>query len=75
MTTDRKRVTKQEPFETQDEYHALICVWMLNMLLGTDAAFRGFYRPKHGVMDSDVADFLQLADIDETRSNRLNCAT
>jgi len=67
MATRRKRRISTPVMDTQDEYHALIATWMLRMLLGSAAAFRGFFDTRRGFRDSDVSDFLSLQDVDENK--------
>lgn len=67
MTVRRKRRILTPSIDTQDEYHALIATWMLRMLLGSGAAFRGFFDARRGFHDRDVSDFLGLQDVDENK--------
>jgi len=43
MAVRRKHRISTPVIDTQDEHHALIATWMLRMLLGSAAAFRGFF--------------------------------
>jgi len=67
MTVRRKRRISTPAIDAQDEYHALVATWMLRMLLGSSAAFRGFFDTRRGFRDSDVSDFLTLQDVDENK--------
>jgi len=52
----QKRGISTPVIDAQDEYYALIATWMLRMLLGSAAAFRGKSyqtRTKWNVCDSD----------------------
>jgi len=55
-----------EDTAVQDEYHAQIAVWVLRMLLSSGTAFKGFFEKKRGFMDSDLQEFLQLSDENES---------
>ncbi len=67
MAVRRKRRISAPVIDTQDEYHALIATWMLRMLLGSAAAFRGFFDVRRGFHDSDVSDFLGFQDVDDDK--------
>ncbi len=67
MATKRKKnQVIIEGTDVQDEYHALISVWILRMLLSSGTAFKGFFEKKRGFMDSDLQEFLQLSDENES---------
>ncbi len=53
---------KIEGTDVQDEYQALVTVWVLRMLLSSAPAFKAFFVNKRGFMDSDLQEFLQLSD-------------
>ncbi len=67
MPARQKKQPSTPAIEIQDEYHALIAMWMLRMLLGSGAAFRGFFDVKRGFCDSDVSDFLGLQGVDDDK--------
>jgi len=67
MAVRRKRRISAPVIDTQDEYHALIATWMLRMLLGSAAAFCGFFDSKRGFRDSDVSDFLGFQNVDDDK--------
>ncbi len=53
-----------EAATTDDEYHAIVAVWVLRLLLGSTSVFKGFID-RHGVMDSDLQEFLNFPDENE----------
>jgi len=61
-TKSKRQQVKIEGTEVQDEYHALIAVWVLRMLLSSAPAFKAFFVKNRGYMDSDLQEFLQLSD-------------
>jgi len=66
-TKSKKQQVIIEGTDVQDEYHALIAVWVLRMLLSSASAFKGFFVNKRGFMDSDLQEFLQLSDEDDSK--------
>ena len=65
-TKTKKNSVMIESTVVQDEYQALICVWILRTLLSSASAFKGFFQKKRGFMDSDLLEFLQLSDENES---------
>jgi hypothetical protein len=55
----KKQLVIPEGIEIQDEYHALIATWILQILLCSAPAFRDFFVYKKGYCDSDLQEFLQ----------------
>jgi len=56
-----------ESADVEDEYHAVIAVWLLRMMLGSASAFKGLFEKKRGFMDDDLREFLNFSDKDETK--------
>ena len=63
----KKQQVKIESTEVQDEYYALIAVWILRMLLSSAPVFKEFFAYKRGFRDSDLQEFLQFSDEDDTK--------
>ncbi len=55
----KKQLVIPESIEIQDEYHALIATWILQILLSSAPAFRDFFIYKQGYCDSDLQEFIQ----------------
>jgi len=51
----------------EDAYYDLVSVWLLRMLLGSSAAFQGFFDKKRGFMDSDIQEFLGFSSEHEDK--------
>jgi len=66
-TRRRSKQGKIDHSESRDEYHALISVWVVRMLLGSAAAFKGFFEKKRGFMDDDLREFLGFSDENEQK--------
>jgi len=64
---NNKYQVKIEGTDVQDEYHALIAVWILRILLSSATAFKSFFVYKHGFRDSDLQEFLQISDDNESK--------
>jgi hypothetical protein len=59
VTKSKKQLVITECPEIQDEYHALIATWILQILLSSATAFREFFVYKQGYCDSDLQEFIQ----------------
>jgi len=67
VTGRRNKQVKMDYSESRDEYHALISVWVVRMLLGSGSAFKGFFEKKRGFMDDDLREFLNFSDKNEQK--------
>jgi len=71
MATKQKstqvRLACIEHADVEDEYHTVVSIWLLRILLGSGSAFKGFFEKKRGFMDDDLREFLNFSDKDETK--------